>query len=411
MSFLFRWIVRPLLTVTLGLVVFVAVGILTVDRVVSNKLLNADFYTEIISQQDTYNRIYDEVLLEDDVRRASGELFPAELVSHEDLVGIIRNVVPPEYLRGQVEGAIDSIIEYLRGDGSPVTDNTGQLQIYVELGPVLERVKPVLAAYIQGRIDLIPEDPPEDSNCTPGGVNQLAERYSDLHREIAAGRTPASIPSLEALAKLCRVLIFDAAYGASEIATLIGRGDFLSQHGLDTRVVEGLQDLRGEIRTEIVAGNAKGALKAAVPALVSPVVDDEVERFRAEWLDEGDRLELIDLTGEHTAAEIRAEVEEFRKERSRGRQLTRTWGIGLLIGSALLILLVHLPNVGRGLRRVGVSLVIAGLVYLGIVKLLLSMVGLDVAGPLNEVTNWQPDIPESLMRLIEDIPGCVDIWL
>ena len=85
----------------------------------------------------------------------------------------------------------------------------------------------------------------------------MAERYSNLHREIAAGRTPASIPSLEALPKLCRVLIFDAAYGASEIGTLIGRDDFLSQRGLDSRVVEGLQDLRGEIRTEIVAGNAK----------------------------------------------------------------------------------------------------------------------------------------------------------
>ena len=42
---------------------------------------------------------------------------------------------------------------------------------------------------------------------------------------------------------------FDAAYGASEIATLIGRDDFLSQIGLDTRIVEGLQDLREEIRT------------------------------------------------------------------------------------------------------------------------------------------------------------------
>ena len=403
MSFLFRWIVRPLLTVTLGLLVFVAVGILTVDRVVSNKLLNADFYTEIISQQDTYNRIYDEVLLEDDVRRASAELFPADLVSHEDLVGIIRNIVPPEYLRGQVEGAIDSIIEYLKEDGSPITDNTGQLQIYVELGPALARVKPVLVAYIQGRIDRIPEDPPEDSNCTPGGVNQLAERYSDLHREIAAGRTPASIPSLEALAKLCRVLIFDAAYGASEIATLIGRDDFLSQRGLDTRVVEGLQDIRGEIRTEIVAGNAKGALKAAVPALVSPVVDDEVERFRAEWLDEGDRLELIDATGEPAATEIRADAEEFRKELSRGRKFIRLWGIGLLVGGALLLLLVHLTNLGRGLRRVGVSLVIAGLVYFGIAKLLQSIIGQGSAGLLNEITSGQPDIPESLTRLIGDI--------
>ena len=208
---------------------------------------------------------------------------------------------------------------------------------------------------------------------------------------------------MEALPKLCRVLIFDAAYGASEIATLIGRDDFLSQRGLDIRVVEGLQDIRGEIRTEIVAGNAKGALKAAVPALVSPVVDDEVERFRAEWLDEGDRLELIDAIGETATTEIRADAEEFRKELSRGRKFIRLWGIGLLVGGALLLLLVHLTNLGRGLRRVGVSLVIAGLVYFGIAKLLQSIIGQGSAGLLNEITSGQPDIPESLTRLIGDI--------
>ena len=68
-----------------------------------------------------------------------------------------------------------------------------------------------------------------------------------------------------------------------------------------------------------------------------------------------------------------------------------------------LMLLVHLPNVGRGPRRVGASLVIAGLVYLGITKLLLSRVGLDIAGLMNEVTGRQPDVPESITRLIQDI--------
>ena len=244
LRFIFRWIIRPLLTVTLGLVVVVAVGILTVDRLVSNKLLNADFYAEIISQQDTYNRIYDEVLLEDDVRRASGELFPAELVSHEDLVGILRNVVPPEYLRGQVEGVIDSIIEYLREDGGgPETDNTGQLEIYVELGPALARVKPVAIDYVRERIGRMPEEQAEDPECTPGRVRQLGERYSDLHDEIAAGRTPASIPSIKVLPEPCRAIIFDAIFGALEIEGFLGSDSILGQRGLDLQTVEGLREL------------------------------------------------------------------------------------------------------------------------------------------------------------------------
>ena len=168
MSVLFRWFVRPLLTFTLGLVVFLAVGVLTVDRLVSSKLLNADFYADIIVEQDAYNRIYDEVMFDDEVRRASSQLFPTELVSHEDLVGIFRDVAPPEYLREQVEGVTGSIIEYLRGDGSgPERGDAGELRIYVDLGPALAMVKPVGVGYIQRRIDGIPEEQPDDPQCTP----------------------------------------------------------------------------------------------------------------------------------------------------------------------------------------------------------------------------------------------------
>ena len=404
MSFLFRWIIRPLLTFTLGLVVLLSVGILTADRLVSNKLLNADFYADVIAEQDTYNRIYDEVLLEDEVRRASGELFPAELVSHEDLVGILRNVVPPEYLRGQVEGVIDSIIEYLRDDGGvPETDNTGQLQIYVELEPALARVKPVAIDYVRARIDRIPEAPPENPECTPGRARQIGEGYSDLYDEIVTGRTPASIPTIKVLPEPCRALIFDAIFGALEIEGFLGSDSILGQRGLDLRVVEGLRELREELRRDIVAGNTKEALKAAVPALVSPTLDDGIGQVRGELLDADDRLELIDATGEPAASQIRADVEEFRRELTRGRKLTRPWGIGLLAGGALLLLLLHLPNVGRGLRRAGASLVIAGVAYLGIAKLLQSIISRGGTGLLNDVANGQPDVPESLTRLIGDI--------
>ncbi len=403
MSFLFRWFVRPLLTFTLGLVVFLAVGILTVDRLVSNKLLNADFYADVIAEQDTYNRIYDEVMLEDEVRQASAQLFPMELVSHEDLVGIFRDVAPPEYLQGQVEGAAGSIIEYLREDASPETDHAGELRIYVDLGPALARVKPVVVGYIRGRIDRIPEEQPEESECTPSRVIQLGERYTDLYHDIAAGTTPASIPSIRVLPELCRTLIFDAVFGASRVASFLGVDSILGQRGLDSRVVAGLRDIRGEIRRDIVAGDAKEALKKAVPVLVSPTLDDNIERFRAEALDADDRLEIIDLMGEPSASEIRADAAEFRSELSKGRNLSRILGIGLLAGGALALLLVHLPDLGRGLRRVGVSLVLAGLVYLVLAKLVQSAISDRGGDLLDQAAGGRTDIPESLARLLEDL--------
>ena len=136
---------------------------------------------------------------------------------------------------------------------------------------------------------------------------------------------------------------------------------------------------------------------------MSPTLDDNIGQVRGELLDADDRLELIDATGEPAASQIRADVEEFRRELTRGRKLTRPWGIGLLAGGALLLMLVHMTDLGRGLRRVGVSLVIAGLAYLGIAKLLQSIISRGGTGLLNDVANGQPDVPESLARLIGDI--------
>ena len=135
----------------------------------------------------------------------------------------------------------------------------------------------------------------------------MRERVAAMNREIEARRAPRSIPSLKSLTQSCRELIFDAAYGTY----LAGDG---GASGLDSRMVKGLQDRREEIRAAIVAGDAKEALKASVPAIVPPILEDEISKFRATYLDD-DRIELIDLAapGEAEAAEIRADVERFRQ--------------------------------------------------------------------------------------------------
>ena len=71
------------------------------------------------------------------------------------------------------------------------------------------------------------------------------------------------------------------------------------------------------------------------------------------------------------------------------------WSVAAAVGSP--------DEPGPGAAPRGVSLVIAGLVYFGIAKLLQSIIGRGAAGLLNEVTSGQPDIPKSLTRLIEDI--------
>lgn len=144
-------------------------------------------------------------------------------------------------------------------------------------------------------------------------------------------------------------------------------------------------------------------MKAAVPAVVGPVLDDEIERFRVEALDVDDRLELIDLMGEPAVSEIRAAAAEFRRELSKGRDLSRILGLGLLLGGGLAMLLLHLPDLGRGLRRLGLCLVIAGLIYFAIAKLMQSIVPDRGADLMDQAARGQADIPESAMRLVSDL--------
>ena len=266
----------------------------------------------------------------------------------------------------------------------------------------LKAAAPVVAVSVGEVLDRIPEEDSGEPGCSPDRLVQAGERYAAVYDEIAAGRTPASIPSAKALSRPCREFVFDAVFGAPKLVMPFN-GGLLAHAGLDPRVVRGLQESEKEIRPEFVAGDTREALKAAAPAVVGPVLDDEIERFRAEALETDDRLELIDLTGEQTAAEIRSDAEEFRTELGRWRQIGKAGGIGLLVGGVILLLLLHLPDVGRGLRRVGVCLVIAGLIYFAIAKLMQSVVPDRGADLLDQVAGGQADIPESAMRLVSDL--------
>ena len=53
----------------------------------SDKLLSADFYTETISDENTYNRIYDEVLLDEELASTTRDLLGGvQVVSQKEIV-------------------------------------------------------------------------------------------------------------------------------------------------------------------------------------------------------------------------------------------------------------------------------------------------------------------------------------
>jgi len=382
-------VLRFVATPILGIVISVGFLLLVLESSLSNMLLNADFYSQTIAEQQTYDRIYDEVLLDQEIQKTTqGLLGDIQVVSHEDIVGLLKEIMPPEYLQTQVDGAIRRSVDYLNEDAET-------LEIYVELGPPLDRIKPTLFAYIDRRIDEIPEEDLGQPECTPGRVQELAGRYLDRFRTLAGGQVPASIPSLKALSRPCRILLFDLVFDQA-----------VKDISLGERIKGGLKESRGKIREEFIEGDTHGVLKQAVRPLATPLMDDAVGRLR-KGLDGGDRLDLVGrIAGGNldlTEKELLDKIGRGRRWLNQGRDLATTWALLMVVGGAVLMILVYWPNLASGLRWTGITLALIGGAYFGIGKFLASRVLDWVTTLVEQSTSQIPGVPDSLVVLVSDL--------
>ncbi len=373
------------------------------ERAVSTKLLSTAFYSAILADNDVYNRIYDQVLLDDGVRDAVEEAIPTELVGYDALIMILRAIAPPEYLRVQAEGAVSDVINYLRWGSD------GGLNVEVDLGPVLDSATPVAMGYVQRRMEGIPVEGPDGVECAPGRAANLAESYLAISRGLADGRLPESLPSIAALSVPCRALLLETLYGSPDVFRSLAASPLILESGLDVRTVDILlsPEVQAEIRTAVVSGDTRGALKAVVPAVVKPAVEDAIEEFRNEWLDPWDNLEVIDFldTTLHgfSASRFRTDAAEVRDSVALVRQQARNAAVFALGGGSLAMVLVFLPSWTMGLRSLGVALVSSGGLTFVCAKvmqtILAGRLGLLVSGASENYVPYSP----SLQRLISDV--------
>ena len=261
--FLLFGAIRTVATLILGIVIFLGFLFLLGERTFSANLLNADFYKDTISGQDTYNRIYDQVLPDQELQETTRDLLGGiKVFNQRDVVQLLRGIVPPEYLRSQVEDAIQQAVDYLNEDADT-------LELYLDLGPPLDLIKPTLLAYVDRRIDEIPEDDPGLPECSPERVKELAAGYLAIFKVLSSGEMPKSLPSIKSIPQPCRELIFDTLFGST-----------IDSSPLESRSQQGLMDSREAIRAEFVAGNTHGVLKQAVRPLATPWMDDAIDKLK-----------------------------------------------------------------------------------------------------------------------------------
>ena len=353
-------IIRSVVSLVLGVVIFVGFLFWLLMNNFSDKLLSADFYNDTITGEDTYNRIYDELLLDEELKETTEDLLgDIQVVSHEEIVGLLKEIVPPAYVQSQVEGSIQRTVSYFN-------DDLETLELYVELGPPLDNIKPTLFRYLDGRIDGLAEEDPGIPECNSRQVGQVSGRLEAIWSELAGGVVPQSIPSLTAFPELCRQLIFDSAFDKA-----------IDNVALDARAKEGLWLNKNEIRSQFIQGNTRGVLKQAARSLAVPLMDDALEEIRKE-LNEGDRLDLIHrITAwneDITEAELRSEIDGGRGWMNRGRKFGKPLALVMVIGGSILMGLVHFPSLASGLGYPGAALASTGVFFFITGKILESRV-------------------------------------
>ncbi len=382
-------ILRFVATPILGIAIFAGLLLTLVVNNIVDKLLNAEFYTDTIAEQNTYNRIYDDVLLDQKAKDKVQELLgDVKVVSPEDVVGLVRGLLPPEYLQSQVEGAIQRAMAYFNED-------LDTLELYLEMGSAIDKIKPTLLDYVDRRIDGIPEADPGPAECNPGTVKSVGDGYQEVFRNLAGGQVPASLPSIKVIAEPCRVLIFDSAFPA-----------LFADDTLDSQITQALGNSTDDIRAAFVAGDTHGVLKAAARPLSEPLVDDAVAKIR-ERLDEGDRLNLIRVLAESssdsTEEEIRVEVADAKALVVQYRALGGTLAGLMLYGGGILLAVLHLPKLSAAMRWPGIFLLVSGGLIFVIGKILESKVVDWLITGVDKITANAPGIPGPAINLISDL--------
>ena len=382
-------ILRFVATPLLGIAIFFGLLLTLVESNISNKLLDADFYTATISEYNTYARIYDDVLLDQKAKDKMQELLgDVKVVNPEDIVGLVRGLLPPEYLQTQVEASIQRSLAYFN-------DDSDTLELYLELGPPLQQIKPTLFEYIDRRIDGIPEGDPGAPECTPATVKRVGDGYQEVFRSLGSGQVPAELPSIKAIPEPCRTLIFDEAFPA-----------LFADDSLDERSKLAMAKASNDIRTPFIAGDTQGVLKAAARPLAEPVLDDAIGKLR-DRLDEGDRLNLIrviaETSGDYSEPELRSEMAEAKEAIVQYRTLGGTIAFLMLYGGAILLAVLHLPKLSAAMRWPGIFLFVSGgLIF--IVGKIFESKAVDFLGTaVDKITANAPGIPGPAINLISDL--------
>lgn len=384
-------LVRALAGLVLGMVVFAGLLYFLLLVNFTQRLEDPEVYSIAINDTDAYNRVYDEVLVDDALEEPVGDLLGGVEVDdevREDAVEVLRDVMPPAYLREQTEANIERFTGFL-------VEDLRRLDFYVELEEPLERIEPAVLDRVYRIIDDLEIAEPVSPGCSIVSVQRLASEAALPWSRLSDGKLPETAPSLEILTRECRRTEFDAWF----------------ERVLDDPVMnsEAARILAGEkenLRPSFVEGDTKEFLKEVATPLITPLIDDAIRDIRRD-LQRGDRLDLLDKLAENSddlsRRDIDRQAESLRNTVRQANGPGRIVSLAMIVVGVLLMAAVHFPKPGDMLRWPGITLLMGGGVCLAVGFVVNSAIPGEIKDAIVYSASYSPEIPTAAISLAGDL--------
>ena len=382
-------LLRVLGGLLLGLAVVAGLLYLLVAVNLSQNLVESETYRNAVSDTGAYDRVYEEVLADPDAKEDIGNLLGGvEFDRVDEVIEILREVMPPSYLQAQTEDNINRFTGFLRGERE-------ELEIYARLRLPLERIESAVLGEVHQRVEELEIREPASTGCSVSHLRQLAAASAVPLSQLSAGQIPQSAPSLEMLTQECREREYDRWLGL-----------LLEDAAMDSQTRDTLERENPNLRRNFVEGDTRAFLKAVAGPLARPLIDEAVADIRRN-LDRSEQFDILqwlaDESEDISRRDMDEQAESLRNAASAVNGTGRVVALAVVIAGLLLMALIHLPRPARMLGWPGITLAVGGGVSLLAGFALNSMLPGRIGDAVLDRALYLDDAPVSGINLAADL--------
>jgi hypothetical protein len=328
-------------------------------------VLDAPWYREVLTETRTYDRIYDRVLVDPEVKAVTDDLIGNLPIDRALIDANLRLVIPPDTLSDTLDRTITTLTQYLRKDRDDVDADFA-------IGPMQKNLARLNQEYLA---DVIATLEPK----VVGGLEDFTAKFAALEADVKAGRTPTSFPSLPPIA------------GTEDTLTDLLMND----------IQDPPPELRDQVRFAVGAGDANTAFALVIPHLR----DSEVAASGADLERQAGGKEY-DYGTEIVITEDGPEMRTVRTVRDVTGDLLpvlMVLSVMLMVAALVGIGFVASASGGRVTRSVATTVVVGGV----LVNLVWAIARAFIGDPLSGLTSRDSGLPGALRSLLGDIGDAV----